>query len=451
MEASSCPVEILSPQQAAGRRFTHLWLMGMRDSEWPPPVRLNAMLDHQVVNAHAPELLEQSYARATEEIGAALGLCDDRVKIRVSYAIRDSGGERVFRPVGEEQLSHDGADNHEMAGGSPESERPVEKLAGQVIKWRRWTRRFATFHPFYSERHTRRAWLASTENYNENVALDEVEAQALAESMWERAEYEAQFECPFRAFAVHRLGVEPRRKRFGSARVVEKREELEMLRQQLERQIAWDGENAVRPERSMVPMDGFEWPEWAVKNLSKFGRAPSERELIYSFEHVRNEAGRKGKEVREKTLIVDFAVGIDGRYQVHNLGDQNDRKDQRELRVHAVKKGSFDALCQRKKIYPLRVFERVTEEARNGALGTLDEFYAGYVAGGRLNQVYHFEEPWAALKDRAKGLLDVEKTEYKRGVLRPDPVEAKDRSRTWLPPVCTECHLQAACRYGLRE
>ena len=53
------PVEILSLQQAAGRYFTHLWFVGMRETDWPPPVRPNPLLGPRILQEHVPMLFHR--------------------------------------------------------------------------------------------------------------------------------------------------------------------------------------------------------------------------------------------------------------------------------------------------------------------------------------------------------------------------------------------------------
>ena len=129
----STPVEIVSLQQATGRRFSHLWFVGLRDTDWPPPVRSNPLLDPRVLQERAPSLFrpEDAAECADKAFGALVDCCDSRDNIRLSYAIRDAGLEREF--LGADRIDPRGglAGSRQRGGrGGDGGGRPRGRLGG---------------------------------------------------------------------------------------------------------------------------------------------------------------------------------------------------------------------------------------------------------------------------------------------------------------------------------
>ncbi|MFT5722030.1 MAG: ATP-dependent helicase/nuclease subunit B [Motiliproteus sp.] len=68
-------LQILGPLEAAGLRFTHLWVMGLNDESWPTPPDLNPLLpaayQQQMQMPHASAERELSFARQLTQLFAA--------------------------------------------------------------------------------------------------------------------------------------------------------------------------------------------------------------------------------------------------------------------------------------------------------------------------------------------------------------------------------------------
>ena len=104
-----CPVEIHTLEQAVGRHFTHLWVMGMRDSDWPPQVPVDPLLDldldldrdrERKGNEQVARLFDHDdrYRRALARLQLTINQCRNRDAIVFSYSGRDASSDRLFMP-----------------------------------------------------------------------------------------------------------------------------------------------------------------------------------------------------------------------------------------------------------------------------------------------------------------------------------------------------------------
>lgn len=89
------PIQILGALEAAGLQFSHLWVMGLNDSQWPPVPAPNPLLPLQLQREH-----NMPHASATRELEIAQGLTQrykqSAANIIFSSAHRD--GDNELRP-----------------------------------------------------------------------------------------------------------------------------------------------------------------------------------------------------------------------------------------------------------------------------------------------------------------------------------------------------------------
>ena len=344
----STPVEIVSLQQATGRRFSHLWFVGLRDTDWPPPVRSNPLLDPGVLQERAPSLFrpEDAAECAEKAFGALVDCCDSRDNIRLSYAIRDAGLEREFLGadrtdprggLGDPGDEEDGAETEE--GGQEDAlAEPADPREG--ITWKPGDTA-VRFHPRYSA-DTPGAPLspALLGAAKWSTGLNERVDPEGKERKWADAEYATQFECPFRAFAIHRLGIGARPRTFGSAAVSEPRDVVKAFREKWERE-------GLR----VVAVEG--------------GSA------MCSFK------------MDEEDYVVDCSIGLGGRYVPEHLkvprsaGKKGDHGA--PLIMSWIMRKSFEEFTQGRRLYPLRVLHWAARES--------EAVIPGYVRGETLDGV----------------------------------------------------------------
>ena len=438
----SAPVEILSHQQAVGRHFTHLWFVGMRDTDWPPLVSPSPLLGPRVLQKHAPILFDRESAhRYTEEVFRSLvERCEDRSAIRLSYAIRDSGSERV----------HMGADTVDALAHEPgdSSNQDVEDLldhhaespthggintAGdRKVTWATPPEHLSRtlFHPSCS---------VVGDNVAEHVTvldagteLDESVTPKTEETLWLQAEYATQYECPFKAFAMHRLRVEAPARRFGSPGMTERRSEVTEFCKFIE-----------SISSGKIQKNAWErWKIWENCNPEPIADAHG----MYTFTSNKME------------YVVDCTVGLDGRYAPGHLrrdGNAGESRSDADLpRMSGITRDSYDKFMERKKLYPVRVIHYAVEQ--QGAV------IPGYVTNERMDFVKYIgndkKKPPAAVHwmnewKKVKGKLEDWKGQYIAGKMIPDPVGGEGpgepvREVRRVAELCRGCHLQTACRYN---
>ncbi len=95
------PIQILGALEAAGLQFSHLWIMGLSDAQWPPVPAPNPLLplqmqrEHQMPHASATRELEiaqgltQRYRQSAEKIIFSSAHTDGETELRASTLIRD--------------------------------------------------------------------------------------------------------------------------------------------------------------------------------------------------------------------------------------------------------------------------------------------------------------------------------------------------------------------------
>ena len=221
--ASTGPVEILSLNQAFGRHFTHLRILGMRDTEWPPRVHGTPLVQLSTLERYAPDLFQRdtSVAAAEAELGSLIHRCG-RDNVTLSYAVRDARGDRSYVRAGSmesEDDEHGAADQEEP---EPEQHGRVRLAADLFVKWGDGEReKEQAQHPTEPGDH-------GCVEYH--VGIDEhVPLKKARDGKWRAGEFATQFECPFKAFAVHRLRIERPAEVFGTPYVAERAEEVRAL------------------------------------------------------------------------------------------------------------------------------------------------------------------------------------------------------------------------------
>ena len=287
-----CPVEILSLEQAVGRHFTHLWVMGMRDTDWPPPVRTNPLLDMELSRSQkaAAKLFDHDdcYRRALADLLVTTAHCSKRDAIVFSYAGRDSGTDRLFMPSRGLSALRTGWNGAGFAGTQYES-----------LMWTDSSgfRRYEclddyAFHPVYSgvdeRRRDRSEWFP--ENYDDNVPL-----------LDGKASYDAlatQFECPFRAFAIHRLSVKQRRGRSGREGIIAAENRM--------REFCEEVKKSAGTDRAKEP-----WPRCLESTESADPTGDRYHGIFWFVSKDTNGSTRK--------YIVDCRIGLHGDFETKNL------------------------------------------------------------------------------------------------------------------------------------
>lgn len=89
------PIQILGALEAAGLQFSHLWVMGLSDNQWPPVPAPNPLLPLHLQREH-----NMPHASATRELEIAQGLTQ-RYKQSAQYVIFSSAhgdGDNELRP-----------------------------------------------------------------------------------------------------------------------------------------------------------------------------------------------------------------------------------------------------------------------------------------------------------------------------------------------------------------
>ena len=419
-------VEVLSLQQATGRRFSHLWFLGMRDTDWPPPVRPNRLVDPCVLRDKAPSLYcpEGAAERADQAFGAVVDCCEARDDIRMSYAIRDAGVEREFI----------GADSIDLRGGSPEAgdgddgaepdedgrrdaspvHEPVHPPA--QITWE-FCETPVLFHPSCSAVAPALAPALADAVERSRGLNDPVEPER-KEKKWADAEYATQFECPFRAFAIHRLGIAARPSTFGSAAVAERRDVVKDFRK-----------------------------KWKKRGLRPIA--------------VRRGGGLFKVRIGTEDFVLDGGIDLRGRYAPKHLkvGKAGRKENHGPYPVMSnIAEDSFREFEKGRRLYPLQVL-RWAARSRSTVV-------PGYVSSETLDGVKHIggslpsrrKIKWLEKREDVKKVVELTEDEYNGGVLAPDPVgeeaappgSGPAAARTGLRQVaeiCRHCHLQDACRY----
>ena len=95
------PIQILGALEAAGLQFSHLWVMGLSDAQWPPVPAPNPLLplqlqrEHQMPHASATRELEiaqvltQRYRQSAHSVIFSSAHTDGETELRASALIRD--------------------------------------------------------------------------------------------------------------------------------------------------------------------------------------------------------------------------------------------------------------------------------------------------------------------------------------------------------------------------
>ena len=427
------PVEILSVEQAVGRRFTHLWIARMRDTEWPPIVRPLPLVDARVLREAVPTRFdpEEAAQNAEKEFEMLVDGCDNREKIRLSYAVRDAGAERAFSGA---HLSAENEEDGEHGAGFDAASPGYSGsslTAGNAITWQEQVEQIR-FHPLFYFPDGPQETKFST-GLDDPVDVDEEQK----ETKWANAEYATQFECPFRAFAIHRLKVERPARKFGALHLEERSRQVAEFLKFIGSLDGSGGKVSVKEK----------WKEWERLNPTIVGDG------MYTFE--------KGSE----KYVVDCKFG--GAWQFSPKSIKFSPKSINNINrssgdfptLSLIEQKSFTEFTERRKLYPLRVLHWAADQD--------EDFIPAYAACESLDLVKCIKSKDAQVLDpcwteEVHQLLEPTKKQYNTGIIVPDPVGGKDPVPT-LPKeipvprgtevqqvaeICKYCHLQAACRYN---
>ena len=447
---SGCPVEIHTLERATGRHFTHLWVIGMRDSDWPPQVPVDPLLDldldtyldrGRAGDEHVARLFDHDdrYRRALARLRLTIDQCRNRDAIVISYAGRDASSDRLFMPsrglgalrTGEVGAGWRGTHHESLLWTGGASFRRYESLDDYA------------FHPACSRVEEPKGdgfpWVP--EEYNADVPMPEGEgrsAEAVRQPGYD--EVTRQFECPFRAFAIHRISVEPQKAISGNAgndadakRIRDFISDLETSGRAKDADGSWPG--CLEPA----------WPEGSTDH-PHYG--------IVSFE---SKSGNTGK------YILDCRVGTHGAFEEEELSPPDEKVQSPQISKRTV--DAFRELLKREKYFPLRILQYTLDALDKTGSCSSDvssDTYVGYIIGkknsGKLEVVKHFEIPIGELadlrpEDGKKGatlqqLIDRLRREFQGGSMKPDPIGGNARiPNNEGKGVCGSCHLRTACRY----
>ena len=432
------PVEILSVEQAAGRRFTHLWIARMRDTEWPPIVRPLPLVDARVLREAVPTRFhpEKAAQNAEKEFEMLVDGCDNRENIRLSYAVRDAGAERAF--TGAHLSAEDEEDGEHGAGfdaASPEYS-GSSLTGGNAITWQKEVEQTEIrFHPLFYFPDGSQATTLST-GLDANVVVKQ-------ETKWANAEYATQFECPFRAFAIHRLEVERPERKFGARHLEERSRQVEEFLKFIGSLHGSGGKVSVKEE----------WKEWIRLRHLLNPTIVGDGMYMYTFNMY---IDKKGNE----KYVVDCKFGGAWQFFLERIDVQRGpRKPNAFPTISGITKNSFTDFTKRRKLYPLRVLHWAVEQE--------DDFIPAYAATESLDiikSIKFTQDPGFCWKKEVKKLLEEMEKGYNKGIIVPDPVGGKDpvpaapgetpeprkKEIQQVAKICKYkyCHLQAACRYN---
>ena len=440
-----CPVEIHTLEQAVGRHFTHLWVIGMRDSDWPPQVPVDPLLDLDRArqgNKHVAKLFDHDgrYSRALAGLRLTVDQCCNREAIVFSYAGRDASTDRTFMPsrglaalrTGETGGRWRGTHHESLLWTDSDSFRRYESLDAYA------------FHPIYSRVGEPKGdgIRQPPQGYNDEVPMQESEGRS--DKTPRQPGYDEitrQFECPFRAFGIHRLSVERQERISGSTGNDANANSI--------REFISDVDEFGRTTDA-----GASWPR-CLEPAWPVGSTEHPHYGIVSFE------SRYGNDAEK--YILDCRVGIHGTFEEEELSppDETDQSPQ----ISKRKKDGFMALLERKKYFPFRILQYALDaldKPGTCSANVSDDTYVGYIIGkkksGRLEVVKHFEIPIGELKElrpeagkegeTLRQLIGRLHGEFQDGKMKPAPIGGNvripdDEGKT----VCGICHLRTACRY----
>ncbi len=175
-------VQILGPLEAAGLRFSHLWVMGLNDESWPAPPDLNPLLPAAYQQAmqmpHACAERELNFARQLTQLFAA-----SAEQVVFSYPLRRN--DQILRPSA--LICDHPAVTPEQLLLSPEQRFSEQKQTPHLS-------RLQTDAPLERIDTARAPCISNEERDQLGGGSAILTNQAL---------------CPFSAFAIHRLGAKP--------------------------------------------------------------------------------------------------------------------------------------------------------------------------------------------------------------------------------------------------
>ena len=424
-------VEILAFQQAVGRHFTHLWIMGMRDTDWPPRVSAVPLVDLRILRKSAPEVFEprKLSERAEAELLEIISFCGNSSNTRVSYAVRDSGGDREYLGAGsmfdEAEHDHEEDENsrHKEDENSKSGSRGIGRIGHHLIKWGKSTgstEGAGGFHPFYQSWGNEGTHGGCTEPFNgqnDDIELPYAKRDSTGRTQSSISEFATQFECPFKAFSVHRLQIERPPRRFGSLYLTERMDEVRKLVEALDKgefPCIWKKDDGTHYEVGDISCEG---------------------EGIY----------RLKDDKKNWDILADFTVGIDGGCDTVNVKFEGEGIKLGDLRFNAIAKDSFRKFCDGERLYPLKVLICKVKKLKG------EDVVPAYMTGADLRSGRLFRigrgpiqsEDW----EKVGNLIDKMEKNYRSGKLNPAPIGYGGEFSNRLPEVCRDCHLRSACRF----
>lgn len=175
-QSADSPLQVLGTLEAAGLRFTHLWLASQSEKQWPPaPVPhalIPTVLQRQLAMPHATAERELHYA---QNLGQRFSHSAD--KLVVSYpAVIDNNPVAISRLY----ASYPRCDIEQLLGRALSSLNPVDEVRRRCFK------------------------SAQLERFDPGNAPVLQEGQTVKGGI---SVFTSQSACPFKAFVSHRLGI----------------------------------------------------------------------------------------------------------------------------------------------------------------------------------------------------------------------------------------------------
>ena len=461
---ASCPVEIFPFDQAVGRHFTHLWIMGMRDTDWPPRVHAIPFVDLHILRKKAPDLFERdkSTERAEKELQEIISLCENSSEVVCSFAKRDSGKDREYLGAGsmfgagsmleqESMMEQEEPDAHHADPEAFKTMADGAKIGNLTIDWDRCEGRQhdkTAFHPFYDNAEIddlRKGCTEQFDGHNDKLDLSCGKEAGTDIPELQGDEFATYFECPFKAFAVHRLRVERPPRRFGSSFVAEKSDQAEKIINIL------DSGKLDKQNVDLNKLD--EEMDSETPKFFKALRCPIKDSYkrvadgIYWLEIWAKIPGNE--DTQEITILADLLVGMHGRCDTKNVEFRERNRSQQAdnaFQLQGIEKKSYEKFLERKRLYPLKVLDlamKCKDESIVPAYLTGQDLHSGklFLWAPKLPVLPSWNEED---KTKLKELIRDMKKGFGEGILAPDPI---DKRSDRIPEVCRDCHVRTACRH----
>lgn len=400
-ERSPAPVQIMGYLETTGLRFSHLWILGLDDGSWPQPLRLNPFI---------PVATRRRFGipRSTPEEEAVFAR--DRLS-----SWRTSTGELI-------------ASHAHHAGESALRPSPLIRDLPEVSAL---LARPPRAHPFFQHRHDQLESLADFRG-------PPIEPGALSGGTGRLRD---QAVCPFRGFAIHRLGIPEQRPPHGLPDALDRGV---LIHEALHRLYDTASRAGTQPADLHEPA----FAEAAAQALARhYGRFPApfcERErlrlaaLLAAWNVLEIDRGEQRIEALERSVDAQFG-GIGLRLRVDRL----DRQDGSLLVIDYKSGRVAHRLTGDRLLDPQLPLYALSDDAVTGVL------YAEVnQERPRLRGISEQPVPSAILDDPAGGSWQSQRAAWQRQIdeLTAEILEGLGTVMPHDARACQSCHLKPFCR-----